>query len=39
MDMSNPAEAARTLSGSAAIPDARGINLFQADPMARRSRA
>ena len=36
MDMSNPAEAARTLSGSAAIPDARGINLFQADPMARR---
>ena len=35
MDMSNPAEPPRTLSGSAAIPDARGINLYQADPMAR----
>jgi alkylation response protein AidB-like acyl-CoA dehydrogenase len=33
MDMSTPASP-RTLTGSAAIPDARGINLFQADPMA-----
>jgi acyl-CoA dehydrogenase len=34
MDLSHPPSGARTLTGSAAIPDARGLNLYAVDPMA-----
>ena len=34
MDLSHPPSGARTLTGSAAIPDGRGLNLYAVDPMA-----
>lgn len=34
MDLSAPPSGARTLQGSAAIPDGRGLNLYTVDPMA-----
>lgn len=34
MNLSDPTAAPRTLSGSAAIPDSRGLNLYRSDPMA-----
>jgi alkylation response protein AidB-like acyl-CoA dehydrogenase len=36
MDLSDHAAMPRTLSGSDAIPDSRGLNLYRADPMAER---
>ncbi|MFN5880971.1 MAG: DNA alkylation response protein, partial [Burkholderiales bacterium] len=34
MDLSTPPSGTRTLQGSAAIPDGRGLNQYTVDPMA-----